>query len=82
MGSRGCIRKIVCIKNWDMTYNKANRRAVSLSAASDNNGMKHPEIALLPILMFSDYFLTVLGTIQKDKKYSNHFKGVSGDPKL
>lgn len=37
--------------------------------------MKHPEIGLLPILMFSDYFLTVLGAIQKDKKYSDHFKG-------
>ena len=36
--------------------------------------MKHPEILLLPILMFSDYFLTVLGAIQKVKKYGDHFK--------
>jgi len=36
--------------------------------------MKYPEIALLPILMFGDYFLTVLGAIQKEKKYTDHFK--------
>jgi len=36
--------------------------------------MKHPEIIILPILMFLDYFLTVLGAIQKEKKYSEHFK--------
>jgi len=36
--------------------------------------MKHPEIVLLPILMFSDYFLTVLGAVQKRKKYDEHFQ--------
>jgi hypothetical protein len=36
--------------------------------------MKYPEILLLPILMFSDYLLTVLGATQKERKYSEHFK--------
>lgn len=36
--------------------------------------MKHPEIILLPILMFLDYFLTVLGATLKEKKHSEHFK--------
>jgi len=36
--------------------------------------MNYPEILLLPVLMFSDYFLTILGSIQRDKKHSEHFK--------
>src|SRR5690242_2440703 len=36
--------------------------------------MKHPQILLLPLLMFADYFLTVLGAVLRDKGYSNHFK--------
>jgi hypothetical protein len=36
--------------------------------------VKHPEIILLPPMMFADYFLTVLGAIQRDKKYARHFK--------
>ena len=36
--------------------------------------MNFPEILLLPILMFSDYILTVTGAIQKEKKYDDHFK--------
>jgi len=36
--------------------------------------MNYPEIFLLPVLMFADYFLTVAGNIQRDKKYSEHFK--------
>jgi hypothetical protein len=36
--------------------------------------MKHIEVILVPILMFSDYFLTVLGAVLKEKKYSDHFK--------
>jgi hypothetical protein len=36
--------------------------------------MKHPEIILLPILMISDYLLTVLGAIQRERKYNDHFK--------
>jgi hypothetical protein len=36
--------------------------------------MKYPEVLLLPILMFADYFLTVWGAIQRDKKYFLHFK--------
>ena len=35
--------------------------------------MNYPELLLLPILMFADYFLTVVGAVQKEKKYSNHF---------
>src|SRR5207302_3204738 len=37
-------------------------------------GVKHPEVLLLPVLMFVDYFMTVLGAVQRDKKYSHHFK--------
>jgi hypothetical protein len=36
--------------------------------------MKHIEVILVPILMFSDYFLTVLGAILREKKYGDHFK--------
>lgn len=36
--------------------------------------MKHPEIVLLPILMFTDYYLTVTGAILKERKYADHFK--------
>lgn len=36
--------------------------------------MKHPEIVLLPILMFTDYFLTVLGATWRQGKYGRHFK--------
>jgi hypothetical protein len=36
--------------------------------------MKHPEALLLPVLMLADYYLTVLGAVQRDKKYSQHFK--------
>jgi hypothetical protein len=36
--------------------------------------MKYPEMFFMPILMFFDYFLTVLAAVQKEKKYSRHFK--------
>jgi hypothetical protein len=36
--------------------------------------MKYPEIVVLPLLMLSDHFLTILGAVQKDKGYSDHFK--------
>lgn len=36
--------------------------------------MTHPEVLLIPVLMFSDYFLTVWGSIQSEKGYRNHFK--------
>ena len=36
--------------------------------------MKHPEVLLLPIMMFADYFLTVLGAIKREKGYNQHFK--------
>lgn len=36
--------------------------------------MKHPQILLLPFLMISDYLLTVLGAVLREKGYSNHFK--------
>lgn len=36
--------------------------------------MKYPQILLLPILMFADYFLTVLGAKWREGKYSEHFK--------
>ena len=36
--------------------------------------MRHPEAVFLPIMMFSDYFLTVLGASLCEKRYSLHFK--------
>jgi hypothetical protein len=36
--------------------------------------MKYPQILLLPLLMFADYFLTVWGAVLKDGRYGNHFK--------
>ncbi len=36
--------------------------------------MKHPELILVPVFMFSDYFLTLAGAVLKDQKYGDHFK--------
>ncbi|NIP38365.1 MAG: hypothetical protein GWO07_05680 [Candidatus Dadabacteria bacterium] len=36
--------------------------------------MQYPEILLLPIFMFADYFLTIIGAIKHNQKYSEHFK--------
>ncbi len=36
--------------------------------------MKHTEILLLPLMMIADYLLTVHGAVQREKKYSMHFK--------
>ncbi|MBK8921077.1 MAG: hypothetical protein IPM81_06140 [Saprospirales bacterium] len=36
--------------------------------------MKHPELLLLPVFMLADYFLTLAGAIQAEKKYSHHFQ--------
>ncbi len=36
--------------------------------------MRHSEVLLLPILMFMDYFLTVLGAKYRERKYGEHFK--------
>jgi len=36
--------------------------------------MKHPEVFIIPIMMLSDYFLTVWGVILSEKKYQQHFK--------
>jgi hypothetical protein len=36
--------------------------------------MLHPELLLLPILMFSDYYLTVLGAVRREEQYALHFK--------
>ena len=35
--------------------------------------MKHPELFLVPAFMLADYFLTIVGAKQRDKKYSEHF---------
>jgi len=35
--------------------------------------MRHPEILLLPILMIADYYLTILGAVLREKKYSEYF---------
>lgn len=36
--------------------------------------MRHPEVLLIPVLMFTDYFLTVLGAIRREGKYSRHYR--------
>lgn len=36
--------------------------------------MSRPEFALIPILMFSDYFLTVAGAVLKERAYDRHFE--------
>lgn len=36
--------------------------------------MNHPEVFIIPVLMLSDYFLTVWGAILSEKKYGQHFK--------
>ncbi len=36
--------------------------------------MRHPEVLLFPVLMFADYFLTLLGAVQRQYKYDEHFK--------
>ena len=36
--------------------------------------MKHPEVILIPLLMFADYMLTVLGARQRETGYGQHFK--------
>ncbi len=36
--------------------------------------MKHPVILLIPFMMFADYFLTVLGAVEREKKYTEHFR--------
>ena len=36
--------------------------------------MKHPELILVPIFMLADWFLTIAGAIQRDKKHRDHFK--------
>ncbi len=36
--------------------------------------MRYPEYVLIPVFMFADYFLTVAGTVLKDREYSDHFK--------
>jgi len=36
--------------------------------------MKHPEMFIIPVFMFADYFLTLAGAVLKDKGYGDHFK--------
>lgn len=36
--------------------------------------MNHPEVALVPVLLLADYFLTVLGATLREKKYDEFFK--------
>jgi hypothetical protein len=40
----------------------------------DDETMKHPELLLIPTFMLADYFLTLAGAVQKEKKYGDHFK--------
>jgi len=35
--------------------------------------MKHPELFVVPALMLTDYFLTLVGVKQRGKKYGEHF---------
>jgi hypothetical protein len=36
--------------------------------------MRHPELLIIPLMMLSDYFLTVWGAVLSEKKYQHHFK--------
>ncbi len=36
--------------------------------------MEHPELLLVPVLIFLDYFLTVLGASLSRRKYAEHFR--------
>lgn len=36
--------------------------------------MNHPEVFIIPVLMLSDYFLTVCGAVLSEKKYRQHFQ--------
>jgi hypothetical protein len=36
--------------------------------------MKHPEVFLVPAFMFADYFLTLAGAVQNEKKWGDHLK--------
>jgi hypothetical protein len=36
--------------------------------------MNNPEVLLIPCMMFADYYLTVFAAVQREKKYSEHFK--------
>lgn len=36
--------------------------------------MKHPALFIVPAFMLADYFLTLVGEIQRGKKYGDHFK--------
>lgn len=36
--------------------------------------MNHPDLLLLPAMMFADYLLTVAGAVQQEGKHSDHFK--------
>lgn len=36
--------------------------------------MRHPEALLLPVFMVTDYYLTVLGAIHREKGYTRHFR--------
>jgi hypothetical protein len=41
----------------------------------ENDGtMKYPEILLLPVFMFLDYFLTLASAVQCEKGHARHFK--------
>lgn len=36
--------------------------------------MAYPQVLLVPLLMLADYYLTLLGAVQREKAYSQHFK--------
>lgn len=36
--------------------------------------MNHPEAILVPVLMLTDYFLTVLSSVWREKGYADHFR--------
>ncbi len=36
--------------------------------------MEYPEALLIPVFMLADYFLTLAGAVQKEKKYSQYFQ--------
>ena len=50
------------------------RSATIFASSSRCHGVNHPESLLVPLLMLTDYWLTVAGAGMRDSGYSTHFK--------
>jgi hypothetical protein len=45
-----------------------------IRASLGGNAVKYPQILLLPLMMFADYFMTLQGAIEREKGHSLHYK--------